>query len=267
MRTHYPFPRRFAFSGHTQTAPGEESQGRIWASADLSTSHFQLGSHFLRIINISRKVDPNQWFFQPRSDLSAALERLWVRPCFATSAMLKFDRIDNLCNQKISAEWWLWSSAWPLVLMGMSKTPQALCCAEMGTVAWTGWLFVFPGFSWVVLNCPARSSTVLDGGEWEWAHFATRQGKLLLFHIVPSPFISVSWVIIKQDQSLSCSAEPAALSRIPGLCSPLAGGLESLDTSALGRNSPFLTCYWQPPKTETPWVTAMDKFHQLAVSN
>lgn len=136
-----------------------------------------------------------------------------------------------------------------------------------------GFLFpqAFTEWSWTVQQgVPQwRNSLLVElgGGEWEWAHFATGQGKLVLFHGVPSNFISESWVTIKQDPNVSHSAEPAALSRVTGLCSPLAGGLESLDTSVLGWNSPFLTCYWQPPKTETPWVTAMDEFHQLAVSN
>lgn len=74
--TYYPIPRRFAFSGRAGTSLGEKSQGRDWASADLSISHFQLWSHFLHSTSVRRKVDSNHWLFQPQPDLSAAFKGL-----------------------------------------------------------------------------------------------------------------------------------------------------------------------------------------------
>lgn len=68
--TYYSISGRFAFSEHAGASSGEKSQGRDWASADLSISHFQLQSHFLRSTSVRRKVASNHWLFQPWPDLS-----------------------------------------------------------------------------------------------------------------------------------------------------------------------------------------------------
>ena len=74
--TYYLIPGRRAFSGHVGTSPGKKSQGRDLASADLSSSHFQLWSHFLYSTSVRRKVDSNHWLFQPQPDPAAAFKGL-----------------------------------------------------------------------------------------------------------------------------------------------------------------------------------------------
>lgn len=95
-----------------------------------------------------------------------------MRPYFATSAKVNFDRTDASCDQKISAELAMTKKVClaPCLPGQEQETLSSVLgrWEEMGTFAWSGFFFcqAFAEGSWIVTSNKEHHNPALDGGEW-----------------------------------------------------------------------------------------------------